>query len=180
MAKFGKWVGAGLGWAFGGPIGAVIGLGLGWMFDTAQEVDISKGYKKTTRGDFAISLLVLIAAVMKADGKVMQSELNYVKSFFIQKFGTASANEALRMLRDLLKQTIPLEEISYQITELDRRLYGLELEERSELESSEQNLAESQEGMDRLETDLVEAYKRLHALVQEARSQVENSVLTER
>jgi serine/threonine-protein kinase len=73
-----------------------------------------------------------------------------------------------------------LKEISYQITELDRRLYGLELEERSELESCEQNLAESQEGMDRLETDLVEAYKRLHALVQNARSQVENSILKER
>jgi len=126
MAKYGKWVGAGLGWAFGGPIGAVIGLGLGWMFDTAKDADIQKGYQKTTRGDFVVSLLVLIAAVMKADGKVMQSELNYVKTFFIQKFGKSSATEALRMLRDLLKQTIPLEDISYQIR--DRLDYPSRLE----------------------------------------------------
>lgn len=126
MAKYGKWIGAGLGWAFGGPIGAVIGLGLGWMFDTAQDADIRRGYQKTTRGDFAVSLLVLIAAVMKADGRVMQSELNYVKTFFIQKFGKSSTDEALRMLRDLLKQTIPLEDISYQIR--DRLDYHSRLE----------------------------------------------------
>ena len=126
MAKYGKWVGAGLGWAFGGPIGAVIGLGLGWMFDAAQDSEISQGYKNTTRGDFAVSFLVLIAAIMKADGKVMQSELNYVRTFFIQKFGESQAREALRMLRDLLKQTIPLEDISYQIR--DRLDYHSRLE----------------------------------------------------
>jgi len=126
MAKFGKWIGAGLGWTFGGPIGAVIGLGLGWMFDSAQDMDISKGYRSTTRGDFAVSLLVLIAAIMKADNRVMQSELNYVKGFFVQKFGISSANEATRMLRDLLKQTISLEDISYQIR--DRLDYHSRLE----------------------------------------------------
>ena len=26
MAKFGKWIGGGLGWALGGPIGAIIGF----------------------------------------------------------------------------------------------------------------------------------------------------------
>ena len=148
MAKYGKWVGAGLGWAFGGPIGAVIGLGLGWMFDSAKDVDIQKGYHGTTRGDFAVSLLVLIAAVMKADGKVMQSELKFIKTFFLQKFGEASANEALQMLRDLLKQTIPLEDVSYQIRdrldypsrlELLHLLYGLAQAD-GELHPSELNL----------------------------------------
>jgi DnaJ like chaperone protein len=126
MAKFGKWIGAGLGWAFGGPIGAVIGLGLGWMLDSAGDVDIRKGYSHTTSGDFAVSLLVLMAAVMKADGMVMRSELDYVKAFLTRKFGIVSANEALRMLRDLLKQNIPLEDISYQIR--DRLDYHSRLE----------------------------------------------------
>jgi DnaJ like chaperone protein len=134
MAKFGKWIGAGLGWAFGGPIGGLIGLGLGWMFDNASEQDIERGYTKTTTGDFVVSLLVLIAAVMKADGKVMQSELNYVKSFLVQRFGQSSANEALKMLRDLLKQNIPVRDVCTQIRtrldypsrlELIHLLYGL-------------------------------------------------------
>lgn len=126
MAKFGKWIGAGLGWAFGGPIGAVVGLGLGMMFDSAQDVDSVKGYKRTTTGDFAVSLLVLIAAVMKADGKVLQSELNYVKTFLKQKFGASSANEALKMLQDILKQEIPIQDVSYQIR--DRLDYHSRLE----------------------------------------------------
>lgn len=117
MAKFGKWIGAGLGWTFGGPIGAMIGLSLGWMFDNANKEDFEKrGYNNnTTTGDFAVSLVVLIAAVMKADGKVVKSELDYVKSFFVQRFGADSAAEALKMLRDILKQNIPVRDVCNQI-----------------------------------------------------------------
>ncbi len=115
MAKFGKWVGAGLGWAFAGPIGAVIGLGLGWMFDnTAQSVPTGT-YKQTTTGDFAVSMMVLIAAVMKADGKVVKSELDYVKTFLVSRFGVDSAREALKILKDLLDQNIPVRDVSNQI-----------------------------------------------------------------
>jgi hypothetical protein len=39
MAKFGKRIGAGLGWAFGGPIGAVNGLGLGYILIPPQQAD---------------------------------------------------------------------------------------------------------------------------------------------
>jgi DnaJ like chaperone protein len=115
MGKYGKLVGAGLGWAFGGPIGAVIGLGLGWMFDSADDADIARGYHKTTTGDFLVSMLVLIASVMKADGKIVRSELDFVKSFFIRKFDQETAKEALRMLRDLIKQNIPIQDVSYQV-----------------------------------------------------------------
>jgi DnaJ like chaperone protein len=117
MAKFGKWIGAGLGWAFGGPLGAVIGLGVGFIFDTAQDSDVVRGYSNTTTGDFAVSLLVLIAAVMKADQKIMRSELDYTKAFLVRKFGISSANEALKMLHGLLKQNIPVADICYQIRE---------------------------------------------------------------
>ncbi|MBA7517649.1 Co-chaperone protein DjlA [subsurface metagenome] len=126
MAKFGKWVGAGLGWAFAGPIGAVIGLGLGWMFDNTAEMKIGKQYSNTTTGDFAVSMMVLMAAVMKADGKVLQSELNYVKTFLVNRFGVESAKEALKMLKDLLKQNIPIQDVSYQVR--DRLDYHSRLE----------------------------------------------------
>jgi DnaJ like chaperone protein len=111
MAKFGKWVGAGLGWVLGGgPIGAIIGLSLGWMLDSASQSDVEKGHANTTVGDFVVSLLILMAAVMKADGKVLRSELDYVKKYLVSRFGEESAAEALKMLRDILKQNIPLQE----------------------------------------------------------------------
>lgn len=136
MAKYGKWIGAGLGWVLaGGPIGALIGLSLGWMFDSATESDIEKGYTRgSTQGDFIVSMLVLMAAVMKADGKVVRSELDYVKAFLLHRFGTNTANDALKILRDLLQQDIPVQDVCAQIKrhldysgrlELIHLLYGI-------------------------------------------------------
>ena len=62
-------------------------------------------------GDFGDEPVVLIAAVMKADGKVLKSELDYVKRFFVSQFGHDTAQEALTMLRDLLKKDIPLRDV---------------------------------------------------------------------
>ncbi|WP_163325351.1 TerB family tellurite resistance protein [Draconibacterium mangrovi] len=120
MAKFGKWIGAGLGAFAGGPIGAVIGFTIGSMFDGGQEAvkrGTRGGYsgRTTTTGGYVMSLLVLVAAVMKADGKVLKSELDYVKKFMVHNFGEDSAQEAIRMLRDLLQQTIPVNEVCQQI-----------------------------------------------------------------
>jgi DnaJ like chaperone protein len=62
-----------------------------------------------------MSLLVLVAAVMKADGKVLKSELEYTKQFFVRSFGTAAAGEAVKILRDLLQQNIPVTDVCHQI-----------------------------------------------------------------
>ncbi len=114
MTKFGKWLGAGVGLFFGGPIGALIGFGLGSVAD-AIEIDENILEKRATPGDFRLSLLVLVAAVMKADGKVMRSELEYVKQFFATNFGIGKTSEAMVLLRDLLKQNIPLQDVTLQI-----------------------------------------------------------------
>lgn len=114
MAKFGKWLGGGLGWAVGGPLGGVIGFVLGTFVDQAGQMrQIESGM--TTRGDFAVSLLVLVAAVMNADKKILTSELEFVRQYFVQSFGRASAQEAMLMLRDILKQTIPVRDVATQI-----------------------------------------------------------------
>jgi len=118
MAKFGKWIGAGLGAFAGGPIGAIVGFMVGSMFDGGKEAVKrgTRGYSsRTTTGGYVVSLLVLVAAVMKADGKVLKSELDYVKKFMVHNFGEDSAQEAIKMLRDLLKQTIPVDDVCRQI-----------------------------------------------------------------
>jgi DnaJ like chaperone protein len=117
MGKYAKWIGGGLGWVLGhGPIGAIIGFVIGSMFDNMQaSVTVNRG--RTTPGDYAMSLLVLIAAMMKVDGKVVRSELDYVKKFLVQNFGEQGAREALVMLKDLLKQDIPVTDVCEQITE---------------------------------------------------------------
>ena len=82
MGFFGKWIGGGLGFALGGPLGAVLGFLVGSMVDsTTVQQTSTPSARQSTPGDFGMSLLVLIAALMKADGKVMKSELDYVKQF---------------------------------------------------------------------------------------------------
>ena len=118
MAKFGKWIGGGLGWAVGGPIGGILGFVIGSVFDGSTEsISTSRqGYSgQTTAGGYIMSLLVLTAAVMKADGKVLRSELDYVKKFLLHNFGEAAATEGVKLLRDLLEQTIPVDAVSNQI-----------------------------------------------------------------
>jgi len=117
MDKFGKWIAGGLGWAFLGPLGGILGFVIGSMLDQQNMVPknaVNTG-RRTTTGGYVMSMLVLIAAIMKADGKVLKSELNYVREFFVRTFGADSAREAIKMLHDLLKQSIPVTDICHQI-----------------------------------------------------------------
>ena len=70
-----KWLWGGLGWAIGGPIGAIMGYALGSMSSQNQN------YSKTRGGDFGAAMLVLFAAVMKADDQLKKTELEFVKKF---------------------------------------------------------------------------------------------------
>lgn len=117
MAKWGKWIGGGLGWAFGGPIGGILGFFVGSFFDNMESgVVVHDGKKMQTQpGDFKISLLILSAAVMKADGKMMKSELDYVKNFFLKSFGYAETEEYMRIFREITKKEIPVQEVCLQI-----------------------------------------------------------------
>ena len=114
MAILGRLVGAGLGWAIGGPIGALMGMAFGSVFDKGN-VDVSAHRHRTTGGDFNMALLVLSAAVMKADGKVLKSELDFVKRFYINQFGPEYTKDQMAALKELLKKDIDVKRICEQI-----------------------------------------------------------------
>ena len=115
MRKFGKWIGAGMGWTIGGPIGAILGFALGSFVDASILEKFNDKNVNTTTGDFIVSLLVILAAVMKADQKIMRSELSFIKNYLIKAFGEEEAAEMLKILRDVLKQDIPLKDVTSQI-----------------------------------------------------------------
>ena len=120
MAKLGKWIGGGLGFTLGGPLGALAGFFLGSFFDEAEIItsntSTNTGQKmQITQGDYMFSLLVLVTAVLKADGKILRSELDYVKEFLVRSFGTDGARQALVILKDLTQQNIPVTDVCNQI-----------------------------------------------------------------
>ena len=123
----------GLGWVFGGPIGAILGYTYASMSEKSSR-RISGASNPTRHGDFVVSVLVLFAKVMKADGKLLKSELDYVKRFLKQQFGLQKAKELMVVFRDILDQTYPLKDVCRQIQrsmdhpsrlELIHILYGL-------------------------------------------------------
>lgn len=109
----------GLGWVLGGPIGAIIGYYLGSQGDHADQgystQPTTRGYPNTKPGDFMVSLLVLLGAVMKADKQLLKSELDYVKNFLRQQFSHQDTQEYMILFKDIIKQDYPIRDVCRQI-----------------------------------------------------------------
>ena len=124
-----KFVGAFLGYMFLGRhfVGGAIGFFIGSIVDgfinrnaasgSSRNTEDVFGYYKqhstsATKEDFATMLIALSAAVMKADGKILKVELDFVKSFFSQQFGPQFTVNHLQVLKQFVEgREIPLQKI---------------------------------------------------------------------
>ncbi len=82
-------------------------------YQTRSAEDIYNYYSaRTSRAtDIPTILMALSAVVMKADGKVLKAELDYVKAFFHQQFGNQFTTEHLQILKNYLHSDIPVTQI---------------------------------------------------------------------
>jgi len=120
-----KFFGAFFGWFILRFEGAIAGFIIGTAVDgyLSSQQQGKKGFTGNTQfsgvdsildqytGDFNFILVSLTAAVMRIDGKTTRSELDYVKDFFVKQFGVEKTKQDLLMLREALKQDIPLNRI---------------------------------------------------------------------
>ena len=74
-------------------------------------------FRSNKSRDFALSLIILVAAVMKAEGKPMKSELEFARKFFLKNFGKDATSDAILILKDLLKEEIGIKNICQKIKE---------------------------------------------------------------
>ena len=188
MSSLSKWILTGLGWAIGGPIGAILGYLLGNAFSSDDSSpSYSSSYFNTsshrgpyrntgTQSDINVALMVLIAAVMKADGQVKKSELSFVKRFLLQNYGEEGGKQMLKALQQLVQQDIPIDQICLQIkvnTDYNTRyhmvdfLFGISGSD-GEFHQSELNMLRliaqylgiSQSDISRLEKKIIERLRR--------------------
>ena len=111
-----KMLWGGLGWALGGPIGAIIGYTLAGMTSPVYSNEYqSRVYPQTKPGDFIVSLLVLFGAVMKADNQLLKSELDYVKQFLSKQFSRNQVQDFMTLFKDIVKQDYSLRDVCRQI-----------------------------------------------------------------
>ena len=129
MAKYGKWIGGFIGLVAGGPLGALAGFVLGSLFDendnnetyinndayghghsAYQSAKSQAGYQSHTsyeeqqRNTFLFSLLVLASYIIRADGKVMHSEMNLVRRWLRTNFGERAVDEGVQIMYKLFDQ----------------------------------------------------------------------------
>ena len=95
-------------------MGALAGYAIGSMFENKAEDNYSGGGYggRTTyespgygqRNSFLFSLLVMASYIIKADGKVMHSEMEFVRRFLRANFGEQAVNEGNQILLNLFEQ----------------------------------------------------------------------------
>ena len=104
--------------------GAFLGYFIGSTFDkfSTKNINFSSSRsnysydanyysQRLSQNDFATALLILSAAVMKADGKILKSELDYVKQFFKQQFSSHLSSKYISDFKDILKKEFVLSDI---------------------------------------------------------------------
>ncbi len=105
--------------------GAFIGYFIGSALDNIKVISSSNGgsfrrsynydqgyyTQRLSKNDFATALLVLSGAVMKADGKVLKAELEYVKQFFNQQFPPHLSSEYIKQFRNILQKDFNLQQV---------------------------------------------------------------------
>ena len=73
-------------------------------FGTSSGFGPSAGYDEGSRNSFLFSMLVLASYVIKADGRVMHSEMEYVRAFLRQNFGAAAERQGEDILLKLFEE----------------------------------------------------------------------------
>jgi len=109
---FGKWIGGYLGWSAFGPLGGILGFVVGALFDVATNGNgegetlrlTDEQSQQGDRNSFFISMLVLSAYIVKADGKVMHSEMELVRGMLRQNFGEDAAQQGDQIMRRLFEE----------------------------------------------------------------------------
>lgn len=114
----GKWIAGALGWAMFGPIGGILGYYFTSRMEKLSEAAEQGGTQygqQGQRNSFLMSLLVLSAAVIKADGKTTSTEIATLRSFFAKNFGAWAADESEEIVQEILKKDFNLYEVCTQV-----------------------------------------------------------------
>lgn len=109
-----KWIGGVLGFMSGGPLGAFAGYFIGNIIDSFIDDNQTEsggygGYDTSAReqgqrNSFMFSMLVLASYIIKSDGKVMHSEMEYVRAFLRNNFGDNAAQQGNEILMRLFEE----------------------------------------------------------------------------
>lgn len=124
----GKWIGGFLGWVAtgGSPIGALIGAVVGAFVDGGGDPRIGSSHifgsqnssqtEEGNRNSYLFSMLVLASYIIRADGKIMHSEMELVRNWLRQNFGSMASEQGDQILRSLFDEAKRQGDAAYKNT----------------------------------------------------------------
>ncbi len=74
------------------------------IFSGTKSVIATQKSGSVSPADFELNLLSLCSVVIKADGKVSQSEMDYVQRYFVSTYGKEKANAIFRTFNEVIKK----------------------------------------------------------------------------
>lgn len=113
MAKYEKWLGAGLGWVVGGPIGGLLGFVAGNLLQKGTGAEKSAITNGLT--EFEVNLIVLASHLIKTDGKISVSEVSFLTDFLNRHFNEAVSIQRTQVINHCLQKEYDLDAACHQI-----------------------------------------------------------------
>lgn len=106
-----KWIGAALGYTYLRFGGAVLGYFIGSMIEGLMKRSSGASFNATSfrtmgSNQFELNLLALAAMVIKADNKVEEKELRFVRNYFIANYGADYASTIFSKFNTEIKKEV--------------------------------------------------------------------------
>lgn len=106
-----KWIGAALGYTYLRFGGAVLGYFIGSMIEGLMKRSsgasfIATSFRTMGSNQFELNLLALAAMVIKADNKVEEKELRFVRNYFIANYGADYASTIFSKFNTEIKKEV--------------------------------------------------------------------------
>jgi len=106
--------------------GAILGFFVGSLIDQFSKGKISNFKQSINSDEFEINLLALASVVIKADGKVKEQELMFVRNYFISQYGQIKSSKIFQIFNEQIKNDVQnidlLSEVFVDRTRYETRL----------------------------------------------------------
>ncbi len=114
MAKYEKWLGAGLGWAVtGNPLGGLLGFVAGSMYGNNSKKEAENLLSGIS--EFETNLIVLATHLIKIDGKIQLLEVSFVRQFLDEHFDACKSEKRAQVLNHCLQKEYSLNIVCDQL-----------------------------------------------------------------
>lgn len=91
-------------------VAAILAFWIGRMIDSGSRAGSTRTFHRpfgpahrVSPEDFELHLLSLASIVIKADGQISQTELDYVRNYFVRAYGKDRANATFRLFNEIAK-----------------------------------------------------------------------------